>query len=279
MSDDPMNTGEKGDRPAADKDREPGLVKASKPSFMANLRTNFLAGVVVAAPIGITAAIVYWFLTGPMSKVDAFVKHAIPEGGGNLEAIIQATPFLGVLVAFAAIVLLGAFAKNFVGRALIRFGEAFLEAVPVVRSLYRFFKNVFETALQQSERSFKEVALVEYPRPGAWAIAFVVGEARGEIKYRLRDESEETIAVFVPTVPNPTSGFLLYVPRDALRPLAMSVEEGAKAIFSIGLVVPEFTDPDDAVKQLETLAAKVTAGKKPAFRISVPGRKKTTQNG
>lgn len=266
-------------RETADKEREPALIKPAKPSLMANLRSSFFAGIVVAAPIGITAAIIYWFLTGPMSKVDAFVKRVIPEGGGNLDAVIHAFPFLGVFVALAAIVLLGAFAKNFVGRAFIRTSESFLDAVPVVRSLYRFFKNVFETALQQSERSFKEVALVEYPRPGAWAVAFVVGDARGEIEYRLRDESGEMVAVFVPTVPNPTSGFLLFVPRETLRPLEMSVEEAAKTIFSIGLVVPDFTDPDDAVKQLETLAAKVAATRKHSFRLSVPGLKKTTQNG
>lgn len=266
-------------REAADKEREPALIKPAKPSLMANLRSSFFAGIVVAAPIGITAAIIYWFLTGPMSKVDAFVKRVIPEGGGNLDAVIHAFPFLGVFVALAAIVLLGAFAKNFVGRAFIRTGESFLDAVPVVRSFYRFFKNVFETALQQSERSFKEVALVEYPRAGAWAMAFVVGEAKGEVKYRLRDEVGETVAVFVPTVPNPTSGFLLFVPRETLKPLTMTVEEAAKAIFSIGLVTPEFADPDDAVKQLETLAAKVATTKKTSFRLSVPKLKKTIQNG
>lgn len=279
MSNDP-NDGPSSEGSAPEgKEREATLIKAPKPSLMANLRSSFFAGIVVAAPIGITAAIIYWFLTGPMSKLDAVVKRVIPESGGNLDAIIHAIPFFGVLVALAAIILLGAFAKNFVGRAFIRTGESFLDAVPVVRTLYRFFKNVFETALQQSARSFKEVVLVEYPRPGAWAMAFVVGDAKGEIKYKLRDESEHTIAVFVPTVPNPTSGFLLFVPRDSLRPLTMTVEEAAKTIFSIGLVVPDFTDPDDAVKQLEAIAAKVSSNKKSGFRLSVPGRKKTTQNG
>src|SRR5690606_7382714 len=108
-------------------------------------------------------------------------------------------------------------------------------------------------SLQQSERSFKEVALVEYPRPGAWAMCFVVGETKGEIKHTLADTGEKLTSVFVPTVPNPTSGFLLFVPRATLRPLSMSVEEAAKTVFSIGLVVPDFIDPDEAVKRLEAV--------------------------
>lgn len=256
------------------KERETPLIKPPKASLMANLRSSFLAGIVVAAPIGITAAIVYWFLTGPIARLDTFVRRALPDGGSNLETITRAIPGFGVLVAIVAIFLLGAFAKNFIGRAFIRGGERLLDSMPVVRNLYRFFKNVFETALQHSARSFKEVTLVEYPRKGAWAMAFVVGEAKGEIKHLLKDESDDTTALFVPTVPNPTSGFLLYVPRQTLRPLKMTVEEAAKLIFSIGLVVPDFTNPEDAVKELERLAEEVVTEKKPRFHIPLPGRKK-----
>ncbi|MBI1365930.1 MAG: DUF502 domain-containing protein [Alphaproteobacteria bacterium] len=256
-----------------------GLIKPPKPSFMANLRSSFFAGIVVVAPIGITAAIVYWFLTGPLTKLDAFVKQALPENGGNIDTILHAIPFLGVIVAIILIVILGAFAKNFVGRAFIRAGEELLDSVPVIRSLYRFFKNVFETALQQSERSFKEVALVEYPRPGAWAICFVVGDTKGEIVYRLADQGEQLTSVFVPTVPNPTSGFLLFVPRATLRPLTMSVEDAAKAVFSIGLVTPPFDSPDDAVKKLEEMAAEAAEPKKHGFRLPIPGRRKAGQDG
>jgi uncharacterized membrane protein len=273
---------ENSDRPdgaAGAKERDTTLIKPSRSSVLTNLRNNFFAGIVVTAPIGITAAIVYWFLTGPMSRLDAFVKRAIPDGGSNLETILRAFPFLGVIVAIVVIILIGAFAKNFIGRAFLKAGEELLEALPVVRSLYRFFKNVFETALQQSARSFKEVALVEYPRPGFWAIAFVVGDAKGEISHTLSDVSERMVSVFVPTVPNPTSGFLLFVPRAAMRPLSMTVEDAAKTVFSIGLVTPEFHDPADAIKKLEALAAAAASPKRKVFRISVPRRKKTSQNG
>ncbi len=250
------------ENPKPDKHSDAHLLKPQKQSLVANIRSSFLAGIVVVAPIGITVAIVYWFVTGPMAQLDTFVKRWFPAGDSNLETITRAIPGFGILVAIIAIILLGTFAKNFIGRAFIRFGENLLDSMPVIRNLYRFFKNVFETALQQSERSFKEVALVEYPRAGAWAMAFVVGEAKGEVPHLLNDQGDRLTSIFVPTVPNPTSGFLLFVPHAALRPLAMTVEEAAKLVFSMGLVVPEFSNFEDAVKKLEDAAA--AANSKPS---------------
>lgn len=242
----------------------PELIKPQRPSFFSRIRSSFLAGIVVAAPIGITVAIIYWFVTGPMTRLDTFVKNILPAGDSNVEAITRAIPGFGILVAILAIILLGAFAKNFVGRWFIKIGEELFDSMPVVRNLYRFFKNVFETALQQSERSFKEVALVEYPRPGAWALGFVVGTTKGEIRHALsEDYPEDLTSIFVPTVPNPTSGFLLFLPRSALRPLEMSVEDAAKVVFSIGLVAPDFADPNDAIKKLEAVAGSAAEVDKP----------------
>ncbi|MEL7490099.1 MAG: DUF502 domain-containing protein, partial [Pseudomonadota bacterium] len=126
---------------------------------------------------------------------------------------------------------------------------------------YRFFKNVFETALQQSDRSFQEVALVEYPRKGAWVMAFVVGSAKGEIPQKLEDQGEDLTSIFIPTVPNPTSGFLLFVPSADLRRLDMSVEDAAKVVFSLGLVAPKYADPDEALEELQKLADVATEEK------------------
>jgi len=230
------------------------LIKPARPSLFGRLWSSFMAGVVVAAPVGITFALIYWFVTGPMARLDTFVKQTLPVGDSTIESVLQVLPGVGVFVAFVALVLLGALAKNFIGRTFISAGERFFESVPIVRTLYGFFKNVFETALQQSDRSFKEVALVQYPRRGAWAMSFVVGEAKGEVKHILDDTGERLTSIFVPTVPNPTSGFLLFVPRDDLRILNMSVEEAAKVVFSMGLVVPDYADADEAVKKLEMLA-------------------------
>jgi len=241
------------------------LIKPQKQGVISNIRSSFLAGIVVIAPIGITAAIVYWFVTGPMTRLDTFVKNILPAGDSNVEAITRAIPGFGVLVAILAIILLGAFAKNFIGRAFINVGENLLDSMPVIRSLYRFFKNVFETALQQSDRSFKEVALVEYPRKDAWVMAFVVGSAKGEIPVILNaseNSENELTSIFVPTVPNPTSGFLLFVPRSDLKILQMSVEDAAKVVFSLGLVAPEFPSSDAAIRKLEDLADEVGQKKK-----------------
>lgn len=246
------------------------LIRPRKTTILSGMRTNFIAGVVVAAPVAITIYIIYWFVTGPMRKLDLFVRNMLPAGDSRLETITQAIPGFGVLVAIVAIVMLGAFAKNFIGRALIRTGEKFVEQMPIVRTLHRFFKNVFETALQKSARSFKEVGLIEYPRKGLWAMAFVIGDASGEVGYRLADE--KLIGVFVPTVPNPTSGFLIYVPRADFMRLDMSIEDAAKVIFSLGLVVPEFTAPDEAVKKLEKIAEE-TARERRSLLSRFAGRK------
>jgi len=244
-----------------------GLIKPQKQSFFGSLRSSFLAGVVVAAPIGITAAIIYWFVTGPMAKLDSFVRNWAPDiGNDNINRIIDAIPGAGVLVAIIALIFLGALAKNFIGRAFINAGENILDSMPVVRNLYRFFKNVFETALQQSDRSFQEVALVEYPRKGAWVMAFVVGSAKGEIPHKLEDQGDDLISIFIPTVPNPTSGFLLFVPTADIRRLEMSVEDAAKVVFSLGLVAPKYDDPNEAVEALKDLAD-AAADEKPKRRL------------
>jgi uncharacterized membrane protein len=232
---------------------ETPLIRPQKPSFWSGVRSSFIAGIVVAAPMAITAYIVYWFITSPMKQLDSFVRHILPAGDSRIETITQAIPGFGLLVALLVITALGAFAKNFFGRAMIRTGEKLLDQMPVVRNLHRFFKNVFETALQKSARSFKEVGLIQYPRQGLYAIAFVVGDASGEVAYRLK--GEDFVGVFVPTVPNPTSGFLIYVPRTDFMPLTMSIEDAAKVVFSLGLVVPEFSAPEDAVKKLEQMAS------------------------
>ncbi|WP_411820435.1 DUF502 domain-containing protein [Hyphococcus formosus] len=231
------------------------LIQPQKQSFFGSLWSSFLAGVVVVAPIGITIWLFYLLFTGPMAKLDAFVKRTLPVGDTTLEKVLQVLPGVGVLVAFIVLVILGALAKNFVGRSFIRAGERLIESVPVVRNVFGFFKNVFETALRQSDRSFKEVALVEYPRKNAWVMAFVVGETKGEVMAKLDDQGDALTSIFIPTVPNPTSGFLLFVPRSDLRILRMSVEEAAKVVFSLGLVVPEYTDGAAAAAKLEEMAA------------------------
>ncbi|MGV6800488.1 MAG: DUF502 domain-containing protein [bacterium] len=233
-------------------DENQRFIQPSKAGFLARIRNNFLTGIVVAAPIGITIWLIYLLISGPLADLDGFVKRVLPDQFTPTSEL-EFLPGFGVLVAILALILLGGLAKNFIGRSLLKSGEQLFNSMPVVRNLYGFFKNVFEMALQQSDRSFKEVALIEYPREGLWALCFVITETKGELAHRLADRGEDLTSVFIPTTPNPTSGFLIYVPRSELRIMDMTVEDGAKLIFSMGLVTPAYSS-DEMVQKLEEVA-------------------------
>ncbi|GGY42434.1 DUF502 domain-containing protein [Parvularcula lutaonensis] len=218
---------------------------------IAGLRNSFFAGVVIAAPLLITAGVMYWLITGPLAQVDGTVQNYIPDAWLPPAWADLYVPGFGILVTIVLLTLLGMFAKNVIGRFFISMGEGLVDSTPLVRNLYGFFKNVFEMGLQQSEQSFKEVAMIEYPRPGLWTLCFVVTRTKGEPLHALKDIGDDMTNVFVPTTPNPTSGFLLFVPRSKLRVLSMSVEDGAKMIFSAGLVAPEFVLEDEGHKPVD----------------------------
>jgi uncharacterized membrane protein len=139
-----------------------------------------------------------------------------------------------ILALFAA--LLGALAKNFVMAKVIGWGEKLLDQLPVVRSVYNAIKQIAHTVLVQSDRSFEKACLVEYPRKGMWALAFISTDTRGEV--RERTGAGAMMSVFLPTTPNPTSGFLLFVPKEDVIELDMTIEEAAKLVISAGLVTP-----------------------------------------
>ena len=142
---------------------------------------------------------------------------------------------VGVLVFLIFTVLVGWMAKGIIGKSLIRWAESLVQGLPVVRSVYKGLKQIAETVFAQSEASFDKACLVEYPRKGIWAIAFVSTETTGEIPVKA---DRKMVSVFLPTTPNPTSGFLLFVPEEDVIELDMTVEEAAKLVISAGLVVP-----------------------------------------
>jgi uncharacterized membrane protein len=144
---------------------------------------------------------------------------------------------VGVIIFLIFTVVVGWIAKGLIGRSLILFAESLVNRMPVVRSIYSGVKQIAETVFAQSERSFEKACLVEYPRKGIWAIGFISTEARGEINEKTRMDGE-VLSVFVPTTPNPTSGFLLYFPRSDVIELDMSIEDAAKLVISAGLVYP-----------------------------------------
>jgi uncharacterized membrane protein len=156
--------------------------------------------------------------------------------------------------------LLGALTANFFGRQLLVWGERLVDRMPVVRSIYGALKQIFETVISQSNTSFREAALIEYPRRGLYALVFITTSTKGEVLEKAPTD-DDLVSVFLPTTPNPTSGFLLFVPRKDIYPLEMSIEDAAKLIISAGLVSP----PTEDVKKLP----KKDAGKDAAASVSL----------
>lgn len=200
------------------------------------LRNYFLTGIVVAAPVSITIYLTWAFV----NWVDSWVKPLIPAVYNPDNYLPFSVPGVGLLFSMIMLTLLGFLTANIVGRSIVSYGEMLLARMPLVRNLYSGLKQIFQTALSESSRSFNSAGLIEYPRLGLWAIVFIATEAKGEISEQLRDTDDDMVSVFLPTTPNPTSGFLLFVPRRAIRTLDMTVEEAAKLVISAGLVTPEY---------------------------------------
>ncbi|WP_157019145.1 DUF502 domain-containing protein [Mesorhizobium xinjiangense] len=203
---------------------------------MTRIRNYFLTGFVVCAPLAITAYLTWSFI----GWVDSWVKPYIPGRYNPDNYLPFAVPGFGLIVALILITLIGFLTANFIGRTIFSYGEYFLDRMPLVRSIYRGLKQIFETVLSHKSDVFKKVGLIEYPRRGLWAIIFISSERESEVNIKLEDQSGRTVAVFLPSTPNPTTGFLLYVPKSEVIELSMTVEEAAKLIISAGLVTPEY---------------------------------------
>jgi len=198
------------------------------------LRNYFLTGLIIVAPLAITAYLTWTFI----GWVDSWVKPYIPQIYNPDHYLPFAVPGFGLLTALFLITMIGFLTANLVGRSILGFGESLLDRMPLVRSLYKGLKQIFQTVLAEQSGSFKQAALIEYPRRGLWSIVFIATDTKGEVDNRLPED--ESISVFLPTTPNPTSGFLLFVPRKDVIILEMSVEEAAKMVISAGLVSPDF---------------------------------------
>lgn len=204
-----------------------------RPSFGTRLRRYFLTGLVLAAPLAITASVTWWFV----NLIDGWVKPLIPAAYLPDAYLPFPIPGLGLIIGLTGLTLLGFLTANLVGRTLIDAGEALLNRMPVIRGLYKGVKQVFETIFSQSGTSFRKVGLVQFPQPGMWSLVFISQEPAPEIAGRLPD-GDDQIGVFLPCTPNPTTGFFFYLPRKDLVELAISVEDGAKLIMSAGLIQP-----------------------------------------
>ena len=212
-----------------------------QPTWMARLRNHFVTGLVVVGPLAITVYIARGFL----DWVDATVKPLIPAAWNPDSYLPFAVPGFGLVVALVGLTVLGAATASLVGRTLLSYGEDLVGHLPFVRPVYKTLKQIFETFVSSRDQSFREVGLIEWPRAGVWSLVFVSGSTRGEAATRLSasrpDVAEDAwLTVFIPTTPNPTGGYIMFLPRDDVRILDMSVEDAAKFIISGGIVTPDW---------------------------------------
>lgn len=221
------------------------IKRRSRPGLIARLRSNFLAGLIIVAPIGLTL----WLIWTVVGWVDSWVWPFVPaayhpeelinrllgrDATNQIEVNVRG---VGVFIFLIFTVIVGWIGKGLIGRSFLGIGERLVDRMPVVRSVYNAVKQIAETVFSQRDTSFDKACLVEYPRRGIWAIAFISTNAKGEIDTKL-SEGEPTVTVFLPTTPNPTSGFLLFLPRSDVKVLDMTVEDAAKLVISAGLVYP-----------------------------------------
>jgi uncharacterized membrane protein len=211
------------------------ILPIPKPGPVRRLRNYFLTGIVVTAPISLTVYLTWEFI----AWVDDRVTPLLPAKYNPESYLPFSIPGLGLVMMVVFLTFVGFVTANFFGRAIIRFGERLVNRVPVVRTIYNALRQILETVFTQSSTSFRQVVLVEYPRRDIWTTAFVTTDTNGEIAHLFADEM---INIYVPTTPNPTSGFLLIVPKKDLIFLDISVEEATKFIISLGIISSE--DPE-----------------------------------
>ena len=202
------------------------------------ISNNFFKGILISAPIIITFYIA-WGL------IKFFDKKASPLLGTFPFEI----PGFGLITVFIFFALIGFITTGLFGRIFSTFFENILSRMPVLRNIYSGLKQLFEAILTKKTNSFREVVLLEYPRNGVWAMGFLTGDTKGEVNRKTKDQM---VNIFLPTTPNPTSGFLLFVPKKDVLRLTMTVEEGIKMIISAGMLTP--SENQKKIKSLKKLS-------------------------
>ena len=202
------------------------------------MKKYIITGLLVWLPLAVTV----WLLTTVLGMLDGLfgwllsgTQAVLPAGAHGFVEMLRHVPGLGVAVVLAALLLTGIFAANFVGQWWLRQGGRMVQRIPIVKSIYSSVKQVSDTLFSSSGNAFREAVLVQYPRAGSWTIAFVTGKPGGEAAEHLH---ADYLSLYVPTTPNPTSGFFLMVPRSDVVALRMSVDEALKYIISMGVVAP-----------------------------------------
>ncbi len=207
------------------------------------MKKYLIAGLLVWLPLTITV----WVLTSVLGVLDGLFswmlsasQAVLPESAHTPLEVLKQIPGLGVIVMLVGLLLTGVFATNIAGQWALRQGARLLHHIPIVKSIYSSVKQVSDTLFSSSGNAFREAVLVQYPRAGAWTIAFVTGKPGGEAGVHL---AGDYLSLYVPTTPNPTSGFFLMVPRADVIALDMSVDEALKYVISMGVVAPAIAKP------------------------------------
>jgi len=213
--------------------------KPPKTPWGVRIRNNFLTGLIICAPIAITIWLTWTFI----HWADSWVKPYIPARFSPEHYTKFAVPGFGLLIAVLLITMVGILAKNLIGRTIVEFGDSVLARMPLIRSLYKALKQIFETVLRERTNSFKKVGMIEYPGPGLWSMVFIATDTSGELASRFNERGMDMVAVFLPPTPIPTAGFLVFVERSRIMELDMGPEDAAKLLISGGLVAPDWS-PD-----------------------------------
>ena len=208
-------------------EKKPSLISR----FLSKIKTYLFTGILVTAPVGMTFYIAYYLIL----YIDRWSNAIVPPKFRFSEYLKVEVPGLGFIVILTMLILIGMFTTGYVGRFFVKLGEKILSKMPFISSVYNLLKQVFETFFSGKKQSFNQVVLLEYPRKGLWVLGFVSAKTDGEVGKKI---SGKVLNVFVPTTPNPTSGFLIFVPESEVIKLKMSVEDGLKLVISCGIVSP-----------------------------------------
>lgn len=198
-----------------------------------SIKTYLLTGLLVTAPIAITIYIAIELIR----LIDGWVSALIPEKYNPETYLPYGIPGLGVVLLLIFLILIGMFTANIIGQSAEKMWQRFINKMPVISGVYNALRKVFETLLGQGKTTaFRQPVLIQYPHAGTWTIAFITGPAYREIQ---KTSKQNLMSVYVPTTPNPTSGFLLYLPEKEMIPLNLRVDEALKIILSMGIVNPD----------------------------------------
>lgn len=200
--------------------------------FRRRLKRYLLTGLLVVVPVTLTLLVVRWIV----SFMDGLLASVLPETMRPDAWFGIPLPGVGLLATFLLILLVGVLTTNIFGRSLVTFSERVVDRVPLVKGIYMLFKQVSDTVFNRDRGAFRKVVLIEYPRRGIWAVAFVTGISEGEVQ---EVTEKRLVNIFVPTTPNPTSGFYILIPHDEMIELKMTVEEAFKLVISGGMVTPQ----------------------------------------